>query len=107
MPDFTTDGCTGVFDGAWQACCIAHDYLYWWQPDGVSRGDADQMMAECISALGYNGVAGVMALGVGAFGWMFWNRGRRGVPGTEPLMLTRWIERFRKRKESDDANGLG
>lgn len=101
MPDFTTDGCTGFPDGWWLKCCILHDQLYWWRPDGISKVDADQAMTDCMTALGAPGFALVAAIGLTIFGWRYWRRGRRGTPGTEPKLLAEWLA---KRKQGKDKN---
>ena len=96
---FKTDGCTGFPDAWWRTCCVLHDQLYWWQPDGISKLDADQAMTDCMTALGAPGAALVSALGVTLFGWRYWWRGRRAAPGTEPALLARWLA---KRKRDID-----
>jgi hypothetical protein len=100
MPDFTTDGCTSFPDMWWQACCVLHDYAYWWQPTGTTRAQWDGAMASCMSELGAGTAAAIASVGLFAFGGIVWNRGRRGTPGTEPPMLKRWAERLRAKDQS-------
>ena len=96
---FRTDGCTLFPDGWWTACCLLHDYLYWWQPLDITRSEADTAMLDCMKALGANSAAAIASVGLGAFGWIFWMRGRRGTPGAEPPMLTRWAKRITERRK--------
>lgn len=96
MADFQSDGCTGVPDGEWGACCLLHDWFYWWQPDGITRQMADWAMTKCMVDLGHGDIAQLYSLGLTLLGWFFWLRGRRAQPGTEPHTLVRWIARVKE-----------
>ena len=108
MPEFTPDGCTNFPDGWWRVCCTVHDAIFWWQPDGISKLDADQAMTECMTALGAPGASLVAAVGLALFAGKYWRRGRRAEPGTEPALLRWWLanrEKLRRKpKQWSKAN---
>jgi hypothetical protein len=91
MAEFRPDGCTSFWDAWWRACCTLHDALTWWRPDGVTNAEAIQAMTDCMTSLGAAGFSGVAAAGLVVFGWIFWRRGRRAAPGTEPRILAWWL----------------
>ena len=93
MPsEFVFDGCTWFPDGWWQACCLLHDYAFWWQPAGITLEQWNDAMTGCVSDLGAGTAAAIAGFGLCKVSWIFWKRGRRGEPGTEPPMLRRWAE---------------
>jgi len=49
---FTTDGCTLWPDGTWQACCVAHDMVYWCGGSSADRRGADDQLRRCMAERG-------------------------------------------------------
>ncbi|MFK7896375.1 MAG: hypothetical protein AB8G23_11090 [Myxococcota bacterium] len=62
---FVTDGCSGVFDAAWNVdCCVEHDIAYWCGGDAAARLRADGAFGECISGEANPFVGWMMKAGV-------------------------------------------
>ena len=70
---FTTDGCTLVPDGTWQACCVDHDADYWCGGSADDRRRSDATFRVClVNTTGSQAMAGLYYGGVrvGAPPWM-------------------------------------
>jgi len=70
LASFTTDGCSVVADGTyeakrlWKSCCVTHDYAYWQGGTSEQRRTADAELRSCIVNLGKKRTAALMHFGV-------------------------------------------
>ncbi len=69
--DLTNDGCSGVPDFDFKACCDKHDLFY--RNGIVSRREADRVLRECIRANGWILLPWVYWVGVRIAGWRFYS----------------------------------
>jgi hypothetical protein len=62
-------------DGSYTEAAIIHDFLYWQQPAGMSRADADGVLLEGMAALGVPWLRRhVIYRSVRAGGWLPWGK---------------------------------
>lgn len=70
LKPFTTDGCSRFPDGTpsqeelWLKCCLDHDIAYWRGGTSDERVAADQILKQCVSAVGEPEIALLMLAGV-------------------------------------------
>lgn len=66
--DFQSDGCTGIPDFNFGACCVKHDYdAYMGVPDNVADTDLFVCVAETVGGSGGLLVGAVMVIGLFLF----------------------------------------
>lgn len=74
QPDYCTLFPDRGFGKDWSACCKAHDEAY---GGTVARFDADRELAICVAKeTGWDGLAGLMLIGVVLAGWIFRRKGK-------------------------------
>jgi len=74
--DMTSDGCTGVPDLDFRACCEKHDFAY--RNGTLSRAEADRELRRCIADHGYLLLPWIYWIGVRLFGRRHYRGRRRG-----------------------------
>ena len=73
--DWSNDGCSGVPDLNFRACCNQHDFAY--RNAVISRREADTALRLCIADQGWVVVPWIYWIGVRLFGWRFYRWDRR------------------------------
>lgn len=94
---FTTDGCSAFPDGTsdekqlWLECCTEHDRAYWMGGTRKDRAAVDQVLNDCVAAVGRPYIAKLMLAGVRVGGSPYlptrfrWGYGWPYLRGYEPL----------------------
>lgn len=77
---YSTNGCTGWFDGTWKHCCDVHDIAY---ASGADKLVSDFELAKCVAETGNGWMAFIMLIAVVLFGWVFKKRQAPKLPVDE------------------------